>query len=249
MFDMSKKLIPIGQASALLGVSIDTLRRWDKSGKLKSIRLKNEKSHRYYDVNELALFGIDLLQDARDWAITGVPYEPEHKFYCPDTSIFQARLNRFEGELSQISGLEAEFSLITSIVGEIGNNSFDHNLGAWPDIRGIFFGYSLDQRQVVLADRGQGILTTLKRVRPALMTDQEALAMAFTEKVSGRSPESRGNGLKFVRRVITQDTKTLTTRLFFQTGSAELILNKDELDLAITASLNPFRGCLAFITY
>ncbi|MBI2340335.1 MAG: hypothetical protein HYU99_08235 [Deltaproteobacteria bacterium] len=55
---------------------------------------------------------------------------------------------------------------------------------------------------IVIADRGQGILSSLKRVLPSLKDDQEALETAFEKKLSGRAPEKRGNGLKFVRGVI-----------------------------------------------
>jgi hypothetical protein len=115
--------------------------------------------------------------------------------------VFQARLEQFQARLSRITPLTT-VSLVTAIAGEIGNNSFDHNLGNWPDIPGIFFSYSIRSRKVVLADRGQGILATLKRVRPELTNADEALKVAFTETISGRFPEARGNGLKFVRSII-----------------------------------------------
>ena len=57
------------------------------------------------------------------------------------------------------------------------------------------------KRYIVLADRGLGILETLKQVRPTLKTHIEAVNVAFTEILSGRAPEKRGNGLKFVREV------------------------------------------------
>jgi hypothetical protein len=244
-----KKFIPIGEAAKTLNVSIDTLRRWDKTGILKSYRLGGERGHRYYDEADLALFGVDLLENARNWATSQAPYEPENNFYCLDSSVFQARLGKLENKIKIIPGLENEFSLITSAVGEIGNNSFDHNIGSWPDIRGIFFAYNLENKQIVLADRGQGVLTTLKRVRPELTTDSEALFMAFTEKISGRAPESRGNGLKYVKRAITQETDKISIKLWFQTGDAELWLKKGDKNLEIIKSKRPFRGCLALITF
>ncbi len=84
------------------------------------------------------------------------------------------------------------FSLLVSVAGEIGNNSFDHNLGLWPDTPGVFFGYDLNKKQIVLADRGVGVLKTLKRVRPGLARDADALEVAFTEVISGRAPERQG---------------------------------------------------------
>src|SRR3990167_8737854 len=44
-------LVGIGQAAAMLGVSIDTVRRWDKTGVLHSIRLDGK--NRYFDVASL----------------------------------------------------------------------------------------------------------------------------------------------------------------------------------------------------
>ncbi|MBI2062198.1 MAG: hypothetical protein HYT64_00670 [Candidatus Yanofskybacteria bacterium] len=85
----------------------------------------------------------------------------------------------------------------------------------------------------------------LKRVKPELSTDEEALQVAFTEILSGRSPESRGNGLKFVRKIIFENP----IGLLFQTGSAELILEKESRELDIKVARKPFRGCLALITF
>ena len=52
---MDDKLVNIGQAAEILGVSIDTLRRWDKSGKLVAIR-KEGGTHRYYREKDLEVF-------------------------------------------------------------------------------------------------------------------------------------------------------------------------------------------------
>lgn len=46
-----KKLVSIGDASQILGVSIPTLRRWDKEGRL--IPIKTEAGHRRYDISEI----------------------------------------------------------------------------------------------------------------------------------------------------------------------------------------------------
>ena len=46
-----KKLIPISEAAKVLGVSIDTIRRWDKSGVLHSER--PDGKNRYFFLNEL----------------------------------------------------------------------------------------------------------------------------------------------------------------------------------------------------
>jgi len=41
------KLLSICQAAEVLNVHIETLRRWDKSGKLKAIKINNRGDRRY----------------------------------------------------------------------------------------------------------------------------------------------------------------------------------------------------------
>ena len=70
-------------------------------------------------------------------------FEPLSPYYCPNSYVFQARLARMEKELSERGEAEVFFPLVVAIAGEIGNNSFDHNLGNWPDTAGVFFSYNL----------------------------------------------------------------------------------------------------------
>jgi excisionase family DNA binding protein len=250
------KLIRIGEASRILGVSIDTLRRWDEAKHLPSIRV-GKTGIRMYNEDEIKSFSqkiqeskLNVVELAKQWIYSQDSYVPEpSKFYSENSSIFQTRLMKFGNIISKVIGLEKEFSLISSMVGEIGNNSFDHNLGNWPDILGNFFAYDLDKRQIVLADRGQGILKTLKRVRPKLDTDKKALKVAFTEIVSGRHPEARGNGLKYVVDVITNKIKDNKIELLFQTGSAQLTVSTDNKEIKIKSSSKTVRGCIAIINF
>lgn len=237
----NKDLIAIGEAAELLGVSRDTLRRWDRSERLKAI--KSLGGHRLYSRFQIELYLSNLQILAKNWVESAA--EIPAKLYCPNSAVFQARLHKMQELLSRVEELENIFPLIVAITGEIGNNSFDHNLGNWADIPGIFFGYDLRKKMIVLADRGQGILATLRRVRPSLETHAEALRVAFSEIVSGRAPENRGNGLKFVRKVITSNPVSL----IFRTGNAELVLNKDKADLDIHEAPSEFRGCLTFIIF
>ncbi len=245
---MDKKLIQIGEAAKMLNVSINTLRRWDEAGTLKSIRVQSG-GNRYYNLHDIALLANDLFSVGKDWVLTISPKEPDNKFYCADSSIFQARLHKLESQLQNLTYLKDEFSLITSVVGEIGNNSFDHNLGSWIDVRGILFAYDLNKRQIVLADRGRGVLKTLKRVKPELSNDEDALLTAFTEKITGRAPELRGNGLKHVKMIVTDPTKTIPMKLFFQTGNAALDLKNGDTGIDIFNPDFSFRGCLALINF
>ena len=239
---MEKELMDINEASKLLGVSMDTLRRWDKSGKLVAIR-KDGGTHRYYTKKDIEIFASDLIKLSYKWTSDG--FDLFDRFYCSNSAVFQTKLIKLQSALLELPQFSKLVSLIVAVAGEIGNNSFDHNLGKWPDVPGIFFGYDLNKRLIVLADRGLGVLETLSRVRPELKNNTDALRVAFTEIVSGRDPEKRGNGLKFVREVIAGNPMSL----FFRSGDAELRLEEGEFELSITRSQNNTRGCLAIIRF
>lgn len=236
------ELITISEAAKILDVSVDTLRRWDKSGKLSPIKTSGA-GYRLYSKSQIELHLNDLFGLAKGWAFEGI--EMPQKFYCANSAMLQTKLAEMQDLLASIKEINSIFSLIVAVAGEIGNNSFDHNLGNWPDTPGIFFGYDANRKIVVLADRGLGILATLKRVKPELSTNEEALKVAFTEILSGRSPESRGNGLKFVRQVVAENP----IGLLFQTGDAKLVLEKNSSVLNIDHPPESFRGCIALITF
>lgn len=245
---INEQLIKIQEAAKLLNISKQTLRRWDQSGRLRSIRT-SINGHRYYKLSDIQLIGSNIFSLAESWIEKDVATEPDDQFFCIDSPTFQARLNNLEKLIQKIPELAKDFSLITSIIGEIGNNSFDHNLGSWPDIRGIFFAYDLNKHQIVLADRGQGIFTTLKRVKPELKDNSDALLTAFTEKISGRAPENRGNGLKYVKKILTTTEKSIPLKLYFQSGNAFVVINQKTINLEIAQSTSHFRGCLALINF
>ena len=240
---MQDKLLSIGQVAKLLGVSIDTLRRWDLAGRLPSVR-SGPSGHRFYRQSDIDQYLQEIDIIARNWVEAIRPLEPNSDMYCQTRDVFQGRLEKFQSRLSRIAPIEI-VSLVTAVAGEIGNNSFDHNLGNWPDIPGILFSYSIRNKKVVLADRGQGILTTLKRVREELANSSEAMRVAFTETISGRYPETRGNGLKFVRSIIVKNPFSL----YFQTGDADLYLKQADHDLAIHQAKTSISGCLATISF
>lgn len=240
---MQDKLLSIGQVALLLNVSIDTLRRWDSAGRLSSFR-SGPRGHRFYHQSDIDQFLQEIDVIARSWAEATHAAVPNSDVYCQTRDVFQARLERFQSQLSRITPIEI-VSLVTAVAGEIGNNSFDHNLGNWPDVPGIFFSYAIRNRKVALADRGQGILTTLKRVRTELTNSSEAMKVAFTDTISGRYPEARGNGLKFVRQIIVKNPFSL----YFQTGDAELYLKQGDNDLAIHQAKTSISGCLAIISF
>jgi hypothetical protein len=122
---------------------------------------------------------------------------------CASRDVFEGRLSGVLGECERLGlGGDSAFLLVAAL-GEIGNNSFDHNLGHWADDVGCWFGWSLGPDSLIwLADRGRGVLASLSRVVVGLSSHQVALEMAFAKVISGRQPEQRGNGLKFVRRIV-----------------------------------------------
>ncbi len=239
---MPETLLTISQAAEYLGVTQTTLRRWDESGKLVAIR-KEGGVHRYYREKDIEIFASNLFSLASEWISNGVEFPG--RFYCPTSPIFQARLSKMEHILMKMPGFEKLYSLIVLLAGEMGDNSFAHNLGKWPDTSGIFFGYDLDKRIIVLADRGLGILETLRQVRPELSSHVVALETAFTEFISGRAPEKRGNGLKLVREVVLAQP----IDLFFTSGDAEVRMQGNKKLFRVTRGQYIVRGCLVKIEF
>jgi len=170
-------------------------------------------------------------------------YQLASDYYCQTRDVFQARIDRLVANLLKEKRIrEEDVYIISAMAGEIGNNSFDHNLGKWSDVTGIFFGYAISEKlEIILADRGQGIFATLKKVKPELQNDSAALETAFLERISGRAPERRGNGLKFVK----ENIKSQKMHLTFLSGNAKAELNDI---MEITETEDPIIGCLAIIT-
>ncbi|MFZ1654496.1 MAG: helix-turn-helix domain-containing protein [Candidatus Moraniibacteriota bacterium] len=235
-------IITIRKAAEMLGVSLDTLRRWDKKGSFRAVRTPG--GHRLYSLEQIRLYTEDLFTLGKQWAVTAAAEEPRPEWYAANSLVFQTRLARMEKDFTATFPNLDWVSLVIAATGEIGNNSFDHNLGNWRDIPGVFYGYDVNKREVILADRGQGILTTLKRVRPSLSNDSDALHTAFTEVVSGRAPEARGNGLKLVRTITEQYPLTVD----FYSGNAHVTLRQGKA-MQIENSGFETTGSLARLTF
>jgi excisionase family DNA binding protein len=87
--NLGKKLLSIGEASKYLGVSIDTLRRWEKKGRIIPFRSPGE--HRYYSKDEL-----DLLFGKRYTRESTKPYviKPQEETQnVPNTLLNQNTMN------------------------------------------------------------------------------------------------------------------------------------------------------------
>lgn len=191
----------------------------------------------------------DLTNDVVDYWL-GRKTPPDMNYHCATRDTFQARLDSFFRLLLKQNKNTNETSLLVAIVGEAGNNCFDHNLGQWSDVPGCWFGYDLQSTSisVAVADRGQGILSSLKTVEPNLQDEQQAIELAFSKAVSGRFPERRGNGLKFVHRVINGNPKR---GLFCQSGSGIMSLggmaNDVEKEMSIKIRKDAAKGTITFI--
>lgn len=179
---------------------------------------------------------------ASQWVTGDVAQSLTDELYCKTRDVFTVRLESFLSRIEKEMGEDAY--LVIAVVGEIGNNSFDHNLGNWPDVPGVYFAQDVATKTVILADRGLGVKKTIGRIIPAVTDDEEALTIAFTKVLSGRAPERRGNGLKFVARVVREKRWSLT----FQSGNAELII-KPDTSLASHEFEVKIHGTLAILNY
>jgi hypothetical protein len=176
------------------------------------------------------------------WAMTGETQLTTADWICPTRDVFQARQEKLLIILKNIVS-ENLLYLMVGMVGEIGNNSFDHNLGNWRDTAGVLYCADIDAREIILADRGQGILSTIRRVRPETPNDESALNTAFTEIISGRAPEQRGNGLKFVKKIIEENN--LSLQFFSGNAKVEIINGK----FTVTKNDKIIPGSLAIIKF
>lgn len=125
-------------------------------------------------------------------------------YHCSTKDIFGARLGKFLMMYRNLGLNDNQAQYMTAILGEIGNNVFDHNLGNWPiDVTGaIIIGQRFPKKkelEIVVADPGIGFKQSLHRKDPNLKNQVEAIKLALQKGVSGRIEEARGNGLKYVQ--------------------------------------------------
>lgn len=125
-------------------------------------------------------------------------------YYSENRGEFSARLIKLFQSLADAQVDESLSSIIVATAGEIGNNSFDHNSGYWTDRPGNSLGWLAHDHflSIAISDRGRGVPRSLLQVLPANVPKELALKTAFETVISGRQPEKRGNGLKFVKKSI-----------------------------------------------
>ena len=123
--------------------------------------------------------------------------------HCSTRDQFDGRLGRFVSMFQHFGLDENEAKRATSLIGELGNNTFDHNLGNWPtDVSGCIIAAqnypNLKRIQVAVGDPGVGFLGSLKAAFPELTNDIEAVKKGLGGN-SGRIGEVRGNGLRIIQ--------------------------------------------------
>lgn len=136
-----------------------------------------------------------LVQAAFTWAASKEQPALSKDDYCQTRDVLRTRVDWLRQYLLRKEFSVEQIPLLHALLAEIGNNAYDHNIGRWRDMPGVFFGKDLSDTSLVfvIADRGQGILMTLKQVLPDLASDMDALHVAFLERITGRAPEHRGN--------------------------------------------------------
>ena len=146
--------------------------------------------------------------------------------YCETRDVFEGRLAKLAPTIQRELNMNPDESfLLTAAVGEIGNNCFDHNLGHWNYEAGLHFQYWIVSNSVMIAiaDRGRGVFASLSSSHKEIVDPQSALELAFQKRITGRFPERRGNGLKFVRQVINGDRQR---GIWCRSSQAEVIFGK-----------------------
>jgi len=186
---------------------------------------------------------LKIIKDGFDWATNEQKKDLNPDVHCPTRDIFQTRADHLLTDLKKDILNENLIFLILAILGEVGNNSFDHNLGNWRDVAGVYFAVDFENNIIVLADRGQGVLATIKKIKPETKDDLEALQTAFTAKISARAPEKRGNGLKFVKKIAAENDLPIT----FYSGLGVCSISKDKMEIKNSGQNIP--GTFAIINF
>jgi len=154
--------------------------------------------------------------------------------FSKNRDVFSARIQSYI--------LETNKYLEAAIIGEIGNNTFDHNYIFQQNLPwGVYCNLSYKEKYIALVDYGMGVRQSLGSVLPSIGSDVEAVETAFTKRISGRSPEQRGNGLKFVSETIQENN----WHLYFQSGSGSCSIDGHGINFfEKTPSIT---GCLAIL--
>lgn len=129
--------------------------------------------------------------------------------HCSYRDEFNARLSRFIAMFKNFGLNESDAQRATALVGELGNNVFDHNLGNWPTtISGCIIVAqhypNTHAIEIAVGDPGVGFYGSLKGAFPDINNDIEAIKLGLAGN-TGRIGEIRGNGLKLIQQWTLQN--------------------------------------------
>jgi hypothetical protein len=139
------------------------------------------------------------LNEIQDWYFNEKSSQYIIENFCKTRADFNGRLASYEANLKDVFSEDCLY-LVTSSLGEIGNNCFDHNLGFWQSEAGCLF--IREKTFCIICDRGRGIKQSLSSVYTLTEEDTNYVNIAFSKVITGRAPEKRGNGLKFAKKNI-----------------------------------------------
>lgn len=147
--------------------------------------------------------------------------------HCYYRDEFNARLTRFISMFQHFGLSPSDSQRATAVVGELGNNVFDHNLGNWPtNISGCIItaqNYPILKRiEIAVGDPGVGFYGSLKAAYPNIKSDTEAIKTGLAGK-TGRIGEVRGNGLKFIQEWTINN---FSGQLMIHSGDGLVIVDK-----------------------
>jgi len=163
-------------------------------------------------------------------------FDENDECFSGSRDVFSARIQSYI--------LQTNKYLEAAIIGEIGNNTFDHNFIFQQNFpSGVYCNLSYQKKYIAIVDYGMGVRQSLASVLPSIGSDAEAVETAFTKRISGRFPEQRGNGLKFVSETI-QENKW---HLYFQSGSGSCSI--DRHGMKFFEKTPSITGCLAILDF
>jgi len=147
--------------------------------------------------------------------------------HCHFADEFSARLGRFITMFKNFGLNESDAQLATAVVGELGNNVFDHNLGNWPTtISGCIIAAqhypSTHTIEIAVGDPGVGFYGSLKAAFPDVSNDIEAIKLGLAGN-TGRVGEIRGNGLKVIQQWTIQNFAGI---VMIHSGNGLVIVDK-----------------------
>ncbi len=151
-------------------------------------------------------------------------HEVMHCYYRDE---FNARLSRFITMFMNFGLSESDAQRATALVGELGNNVFDHNLGNWPtDVSGCIIAAqhypNVHAIEIAVGDPGVGFSGSLIAAFPKISNDIEAIKLGLAGN-TGRMGEIRGNGLKLIQQWTLQN---FAGKVMIHSGNGLVIVDK-----------------------